>query len=46
MAIPNLIALFVLSGVVAKTSRDFWKKYKTLDGFEKQLPAGSQDAEP
>ncbi len=35
MAFPNLIALFALSGVVAKTSRDFWKKYKTLDGFDK-----------
>ena len=46
MAIPNLIALFVLSGVVAKTSRDFWKKYKTLDGFEKQLSADSRGAEP
>jgi AGCS family alanine or glycine:cation symporter len=41
MAIPNLIALFVLSGIVARTSRQFWKRYKTLDGFDKQHSAGS-----
>jgi AGCS family alanine or glycine:cation symporter len=41
MAFPNLVALFALSGVVAKTSRDFWKKYKTLDGFDKHHPADS-----
>ena len=46
MAFPNLIALFALSRVVARTSRELWKKYKTLKGFEKQLPAGARDAEP
>jgi AGCS family alanine or glycine:cation symporter len=40
MAFPNLVALFALSGIVAKTSRDFWKKYKTLDGFDKHHSAG------
>ncbi len=41
MAFPNLVALFALSGVVAKTSRDFWKKYKTLDGFDRHHSADS-----
>ncbi len=36
MAFPNLVALFALSGVVARTSREFWKKYKTLDGFDRK----------
>jgi AGCS family alanine or glycine:cation symporter len=44
MAFPNLVALFALSGVVAKTSRDFWKKYKTLDGFDKHHSSGQQDS--
>ena len=44
MAFPNLVALFALSGVVAKTSRQFWKKYKTLDGFDKHHSAGSRDS--
>ncbi|MGB7296965.1 MAG: sodium:alanine symporter family protein [Candidatus Aminicenantales bacterium] len=45
MAFPNLIALFALSGVVAKTSREFWKKYKTLDGFDKKHSAGPQGSD-
>ncbi len=40
MAFPNLVALFALSGVVARTNREFWKKYKTLDGFDKHQSAG------
>jgi len=39
MAIPNLIALFVLSGVVARTTKEFWQKYKTLEDFDKENPA-------
>jgi len=35
MAIPNLIALALLSGVVAKTTKDFFKKYKRLEDFDK-----------
>ncbi|MEW5899862.1 MAG: sodium:alanine symporter family protein [Acidobacteriota bacterium] len=35
MALPNLIALFLLSGVVAVTSKEFWAKYKRLEDFEK-----------
>jgi len=35
MALPNLIALFVLSGVVARTSKEFWAKYKKLENFDK-----------
>jgi len=39
MAIPNLMALFVLSGVVARTTKGFWQKYKTLEDFDKENPA-------
>jgi AGCS family alanine or glycine:cation symporter len=35
MAIPNLIALTLLSGVVAVTTKDFFKKYKKLEDFDK-----------
>jgi AGCS family alanine or glycine:cation symporter len=35
MAIPNLIALTLLSGVVAVTTREFFKKYKTLEDFDR-----------
>jgi len=35
MAIPNLIALTLLSGVVAKTTKDFFTKYKKLEDFDK-----------
>jgi len=38
MAIPNLMALFVLSGVVARTTKGFWQKYKTLEDFDKENP--------
>jgi len=34
MALPNIIALFVLSGVVAKLTKDFFDKYKTVKGFD------------
>ena len=30
MAIPNFIALFALSGVVAKLTKDYFAKQKTL----------------
>ena len=30
MAIPNIIALFVLSGVVAKETKEYFKKHKEL----------------
>jgi AGCS family alanine or glycine:cation symporter len=36
MALPNLIALFVLSGVVARTTKEFWAKYGTLEDFDRQ----------
>lgn len=35
MAIPNLIALTLLSGVVAVTTKEFFKKYKKLEDFDK-----------
>lgn len=28
MAIPNMIAIFALSGIVAKETRDFFKRHK------------------
>jgi AGCS family alanine or glycine:cation symporter len=34
MAIPNLIALAVLSGVVGTTTRNFWKKYKRIEDYD------------
>jgi len=36
MAIPNLIALTLLSGVVALTTKEFFKKYKTLEDFDRE----------
>jgi AGCS family alanine or glycine:cation symporter len=35
MAIPNLIALVLLSGVVAFTTKDFFKKYPKIEDFDK-----------
>ena len=34
MALPNLIALVVLSGTVAQTSKEFFQKYKRLEDFK------------
>jgi AGCS family alanine or glycine:cation symporter len=36
MAIPNLIALTLLSGVVAVTTKDFFKKYPKIEDFDKK----------
>lgn len=44
MAIPNLIALAVLSGVVAKTTKEFFGKYKTLEDFDREAEAGGKQA--
>lgn len=35
MALPNLIALFLLSGVVARTTKEFWTRYKRIEDFDK-----------
>ncbi|MEE3357798.1 MAG: alanine:cation symporter family protein, partial [Lachnospiraceae bacterium] len=32
MAIPNMIALFALSGVVARETKDFFQQKKHLQG--------------
>lgn len=37
MAIPNMIALLALSGVVAKDTRDFFKRLKDADGNEEAM---------
>jgi len=36
MALPNLVALAVLSGVVARTTKTFFKEYPTLEDFDRQ----------
>jgi AGCS family alanine or glycine:cation symporter len=35
MAFPNLIALALLSGTVAATTREFFKKYPKIEDFDK-----------
>ncbi len=35
MAFPNLIALALLSGTVASTTREFFKKYPKIEDFDK-----------
>jgi Na+/alanine symporter len=35
MALPNLIALALLSGTVAATTREFFKKYPKIEDFDK-----------
>lgn len=37
MAIPNMIALLALSGVVAKETRDFFTRLKAADGNDKAM---------
>ncbi|MCX8159752.1 MAG: sodium:alanine symporter family protein [Candidatus Saccharicenans sp.] len=46
MAIPNLVALFVLSGIVARTSQEFWRKYRTLEDFDKAQAVESLAEKP
>ena len=35
MAIPNLVALVLLSGIVGKVTKDFFDKYKRIEDFDK-----------
>jgi AGCS family alanine or glycine:cation symporter len=44
MALPNLIALAALSGVVAKTTKAFFKDYPTMKDFDKRQSAPSDAA--
>ena len=37
MAVPNMIALIVLSGVVARETKDFFKRLKDADGNEDKM---------
>ena len=37
MAVPNMIALIVLSGVVARETKDFFKRLKNADGNEDKM---------
>jgi AGCS family alanine or glycine:cation symporter len=37
MAIPNMIALIVLSGVVAKETKDYFRRLKEAGGVEKNM---------
>ncbi len=47
MAIPNMIALIVLSGVVARETKDFFRRLKDADGDENKMePHVDHDAVP
>ena len=47
MAIPNMIALIVLSGVVARETKDFFRRLKDADGDENKMePHADHDAVP
>ena len=47
MAIPNMIALIVLSGVVARETKDFFRRLKEADGDEsKMAPHEDHEAVP
>jgi len=35
MAIPNLVALVLLSGIVGKVTKDFFDRYKRIEDFDK-----------
>ena len=41
MALPNLIALAVLSGVVARTTKSFFKEYPTMKEFDRKRTEGA-----
>lgn len=43
MAIPNMIALLALSGVVAKETRSFFKRLRDADGNEEKMEVFSED---
>lgn len=43
MAIPNMIALFALSGVVAKETRDYFKRLKAAENDEDKMVAYVND---
>ncbi len=47
MAIPNMIALIVLSGVVARETKDFFRRLKDADGDENKMePHADHDTVP
>ena len=47
MAIPNMIALIVLSGVVARETKDFFRRLKAADGDEEKMePHAASDVTP
>ena len=45
MAVPNMIALFALSGVVAKEARDYFKRLNAAGGVEENMEARGDDSE-
>ena len=46
MAIPNMIALIVLSGLVVKETRDYFKRLKDADKDETKMEARDPDSLP
>ncbi len=43
MAVPNMIALFALSGIVAKEARDYFRRLKAAGGDEKKMEPRKED---
>ena len=43
MAVPNMIALFALSGVVAKEARDYFKRLDAAGGDEEKMAPRVED---
>lgn len=44
MAVPNMIALFALSGVVAKEAQDYFRRLKAAGGDESKMEPRADDA--
>ena len=44
MAVPNMIALFALSGVVAKEAKDYFRRLKAAGGDESKMEPRADDA--
>ena len=45
MAVPNMIALFALSGVVAKEAKDYFRRLKAVGGDESKMEPRGDDSE-
>ena len=45
MAVPNMIALFALSGITAKEARDYFRRLKAADGDESKMEPRADDSD-